>query len=63
MGGYAETINFVDFFPLFVFICSLFSFQETIDDWRLVPLNLFICLIAKYFDQSDLKDEVSWQKF
>jgi len=47
------------FSPLFVFICSLFSFQETIDDWRLVPLNLFICLIAKYFDQSDLKDEVS----
>ncbi|XP_052813822.1 gem-associated protein 2-like [Mya arenaria] len=27
-------------------------------DARLVPLNLFICLIARYFDQSDLKDDV-----
>lgn len=29
------------------------------DDSRLLPLNLFICLISRYFDQSDLTDHNS----
>lgn len=29
------------------------------DDPKLTPLNLFICLISRYFDQSDLKDDVT----
>ncbi|XP_060561601.1 gem-associated protein 2-like [Ruditapes philippinarum] len=32
---------------------------ESIDDPRLTPLNLFICLISRYFDQSDLMDRVT----
>ncbi|XP_038060655.1 gem-associated protein 2-like [Patiria miniata] len=29
---------------------------ETSEDQRLAPLNLLICLVARYFDQSDLAD-------
>ncbi|KAH3720658.1 gem-associated protein 2-like isoform X2 [Dreissena polymorpha] len=32
---------------------------ESKDDPKLPALNLFICLIARYFDQSDLKDQVT----
>ncbi|KAL4222314.1 gem (nuclear organelle) associated protein 2 [Mactra antiquata] len=32
---------------------------ENIEDTRLAPLNLFICLISCYFDQSDLKDDIT----
>ncbi|XP_045169672.2 gem-associated protein 2-like [Mercenaria mercenaria] len=32
---------------------------ESPDDPRLTPLNLFICLISRYFDQSDLMDSVT----
>lgn len=34
------------------------SLESTVDP-RLIPLNLFICLISRYFDQSDLKDDVT----
>lgn len=30
--------------------------QESPEDPRLVPLNLFICLVSRYFDQTDLAD-------
>lgn len=29
---------------------------ESPEDPRLVPLNLFICLVSRYFDQTDLAD-------
>ncbi|KAK3591959.1 hypothetical protein CHS0354_031466 [Potamilus streckersoni] len=38
---------------------SLRAALENPEDPRLVPLNLFICLISRYFDQSDLADGVS----
>ncbi|XP_013792825.1 gem-associated protein 2-like [Limulus polyphemus] len=30
---------------------------ETKEDPRLIPLNLLICLVARYFDQGDLADK------
>lgn len=32
------------------------SFQDDVDEKKAVPLNLYICIIAKYFNQLDLAD-------
>lgn len=38
-------------------LCSTFRVQlASVDDPLLAQLNLFICLVGRYFDQSDLAD-------